>query len=324
MDGGGRLLRSLGEAGSGFFPDARPRFAGPFAAFLPGPAIAPPPPRARGPVRTKERSHRAPPRGLGVVLAAALLGAAGLYGAVRGGQYQTFVAANGQPADILARAVGFPITAVTISGIKELTPLEILEGGGVSARNSLALLDAAALRDKLKTLPLVREATIRKLFPQDLAIAITEREPVALWQHDGQISLIAADGVPIDAVRDDRFNALPFVVGDGANRRLDEFLSLLAAAGELRDQIRAAVRVGDRRWTLKMRSGVEVALPEQDPSSALRRLADVERQSRVLEKDVLSLDLRIAGRITVRLSEDAAAVRFEALAKKPKGKAGTT
>ena len=122
------------------------------------------------------------------------------------------------------------------------------------------------------------------------------------------MSLIAADGVPIDAVRDTRFNALPFVVGEGANAKLDEFLALMAAAGDLRDRIRAGIRVGDRRWTLKMESGVEVELPEIDPAGAMRRLAE----------DVISLDLRIPGRITARLSEDAAAARADALAKKPK------
>ena len=48
-------------------------------------------------------------------------------------------------------------------------------------------------------------------------------------------------------------------------------------------------------------------LPELDAVDTLKRLADIERQSHILEKDVLSIDLRIPGRITARLSEDAAA-----------------
>ena len=129
-----------------------------------------------------------------------------------------------------------------------------------------------------------------------------ERDAAALWQKDGQLSLIAADGVPIDTVEDNRFNGLPFLVGDGANERLGEFEALLASAGTLKDKIRAGVLVGQRRWTLQMDSGGEVELPE-------------------LEKDVISIDLRIPGRITARLSEDSAAQRAESLAKRPKAKA---
>ncbi len=258
--------------------------------------------------------------GWGTVLVVALMAATGLYGAVRDGDYATYVAANGQPSDLVAKALGFSIDTVTISGLKALTPGEILRDGGVSSRNSLALLDAGALRDRLKAVPLVQDVSVRKLFPNDLHVAVTERDAAAVWQKDGQLSLVSSDGTPIDAVRDDRFNALPFVVGDGANTRVGEFQALLAAAGELRDKVRAGVLVGERRWTLQMDSGIEVELPELDAEDTLKRLAEIERQSRILEKDVVSIDLRIPGRITARLTEDAAAARAAMLAKRPKRK----
>ncbi len=323
MDGGGRLLRSLGEVGNGFFPEAHPRFAGPFSVWAGASAAPSLPARQRRTARLKH-AGKAPRCGWGIALVAALFGATALYGSVLGGQYQNFVQENGTVGDILAKAAGFSIEAVAITGIKELTPSEILAGGKVGPKNSLALLDPVALREKLKALPLIKDAMIRKLFPHDLAITVVEREPVALWQNGGEVSLIAADGVPIDRVRDTRFNALPFVVGADANARLREYQALLSAAGDLRDKIRAGILVGDRRWTLKMDSGVQVELPEIGAEEALRRFAEVERQSKVLEKDVISLDLRISGRITARLSEDAAAQRAAALAKKSKTKASAT
>ena len=321
MDGGGRILRSLGDRGHGFIPDARLRFVGPFA-LLAGTAGKPATPilRPRKPLRVTPPFILAR-RGVGSFLVVALLAGAALYGSIRGGEYQSFVSTNGTPADLVAKALGFAIKDVTISGLKELTPAEILRDGDVGAKNSLALLDPTALRDRLKSVPLVREVSIRKLFPNDLHINVQERDAAALWQKDGQLSLIAADGVPIDTVKDDRFNGLPFVVGEGANERLGEFETLLASAGALKDKIRAGVLVGQRRWTLQMDSGVEVELPELDAVDTLTRLVEIERQSKILEKDVISIDLRIPGRITARLSEDAAAQRAEFLAKRPKAKA---
>lgn len=251
-------------------------------------------------------------------MVAVLFGVTGALGAVRGGEYQTFIDQNGALQDVVAKAAGFSIETVSITGIKELSPQEILAGGDISPKKSLALLDPAALRDRLKALPLVKDATVRKLFPHDLAITIVERLPTALWQNQGQVSLIAADGVPIDEVKDSRFNGLPFVVGTAANTRLEEFRALMDAAGELRDRVRAGILVGERRWTLQMELGVQVELPEIGAAEALGRLAEIERQHKVIEKDVISLDLRVPGRITARLSEDAAAQRAELLAKKPK------
>ena len=322
MDGGGRLLRSLGEVGSGLFPEAHLRFAGPFA-ILSGAAAVPASAGRQGRAARPAATGKVPPSAWGIALLAALFGATGLYGSVRGGEYQSFVRDNGSIGDVLAKAVGFSIQTVSITGASELTPGEILAGGDISPMTSLALLDPVALRERLKALPLVRDAMVRKLFPHDLAIRIVEREPIALWQNDGQVSLIAADGVPIDKVRDTRFNALPFVVGANANAKMPEYLALLSAAGDLRDKIRAGILVGDRRWTLKMDSGVEVELPEIGAESALQRFGEIERQSKVLEKDLISIDLRIPGRITARLSEDAAAQRAAALAKKPKKASAT-
>ena len=311
----------MSEAGLGLPAGGRPRIVSPFA-LLAGAARP-----AGGPVRSRRRPKRAdaeprrrPMPGWGTVLAAGLMAATGFYGAVRGGQYDAYVAANGSPSELVAKALGFSIGTVTISGLKSLTPGEILRDGGVSSRTSLALLDAGALRDRLKAVPLVQDVSVRKLFPNDLHVSVTERDAAAVWQKDGQLSLVSSDGTPIDAVRDARFNALPFVVGDGANTRVGEFGALLGAAGELRDEVRAGVLVGGRRWTLQMDSGIEIELPELDAEGTLKRLAEIERQSKILEKDVVSIDLRIPGRITARLTEDAAAARAAMLAKRPKRK----
>ena len=69
-----------------------------------------------------------------------------------------------------------------------------------------------------------------------------------------------------------------------------------------------------------MDSGIEVELPELEAEGTLKRLAEIERQSKILEKDVVAIDLRIPGRITARLTEDAAAARAAMLAKRPKRK----
>ncbi len=52
------------------------------------------------------------------------------------------------------------------------------------------------------------------------------------------------------------------------------------------------------------------------------RLATLARENKLPDKDIIAIDLRMAGRITVRLSEDAATQRMEAKTKKTKPKGG--
>ncbi len=112
---------------------------------------------------------RAPRGGLGIILLALLFAGISVFGVLRGGEYQAYIDENGTPADIVAKALGFSIGNVTITGLKELTAKEILAGGDIGPKRSLALLDPSALRDRLRAMPLVKDATVRKLFPNDLA-----------------------------------------------------------------------------------------------------------------------------------------------------------
>lgn len=322
MDGGGRVLRPLGEAALRLFGVASPAIAGWPAGFdRPAPLPRPLTRRERRVVKRASLWRGLTRRGaLGFTLIATVLGGTGLYGAVRNGTYATFVEDYGSPLDIAAKAVGFPILAVAITGPKVLEPSEILGAAGIDPRRSLLFLSAAEVRERLTALPLVRDAVVTRLFPNRLVIALEERDPVAIWQKDGQLAIVSGDGVVIDTVRDDRFVSLPFVVGDGANTKVAEFLAVLEAAGDLKGRIVAGIRVGDRRWDLKMDNGLRVSLPETDPGAAMAALAALDKAGRLLDKDLVSVDLRMPGRITVRLSEDAAAARAAALAKKPKGK----
>ena len=75
---------------------------------------------------------------------------------------------------------------------------------------------------------------------------------------------------------------------------------------ELKPRVEAGVLVGQRRWNLRLQSGVDVKLPEGNPQAAIVELLNLQRQSRILEKDALALDFRVPGRVFVRLTDDAA------------------
>jgi cell division protein FtsQ len=315
------------------------------ADFLP-PAMAPPRLATAGyPVATRPASmpsrvahRRARPTriaGLQALLATrpglvswtlgtVLFVAVGAYGAICGGEYAAFVQTYGSLSDLAARGLGFGIGTVTISGIHELSGDDVLALAGLTPQKSLAFLDAAEVRRRLKAQPLVQDVSVTKLYPDRLVIAITERQPYALWQKDGQVSLISQDGFVIDERRDDRHDGLPFVTGDDANAHVGEYVKLLSAAGDLKSKIRAGVLLAGRRWNLAMTSGLVVRLPEIDPAGALANLVRLEASAHILEKDIVALDLRMPGRIIVRLTDEAAAARAALLARKAGKRSGPT
>src|SRR6185312_14603180 len=74
---------------------------------------------------------------------------------------------------------------------------------------------------------------------------------------------------------------------------------------ELKERMLGAIKVGDRRWTLKLKSGVEVMLPDDNVDEALTSLNKLEQEHGVLERDIAAVDLRLLDRVTVRLHETA-------------------
>ncbi len=266
--------------------------------------------------------HERVPRRIGLVAVVASFTLIGGFGAVMGGHYDRFTRENGSLRDVAARAVGLGVERITISGLVELHPNEVLEVAGIDPRSSTVFFDAAEARERLAGQPLIEEASIRKLYPGEIAIQLREREAFALWQLNGEISIISSDGTIIDRMRDARFAHLPLVVGPEANLKARDYAALLAEAGSIRSRIRGATLVSGRRWTLKLDNGLDVRLPETDAAEAMRRLDRLAREHRILDKDVISIDLRQADRVTVRLTEEAAAARAEMLKNRPKPKGG--
>jgi len=273
---------------------------------------------ARGSFRLRLPPDRPPPLSLEIALTLLVLAGAAGYGSIRGGQLEAFVASHGSVGDVAARRLGFGVDIVTVSGATHMTEPRILSIAGISSKNSLPFFDVAAAKARLEDDSLVKQASVRKLYPNQIVIDIVERTPYAVWQKDGQVRAVAADGAPIDDVIDSRYAGLPFVVGEGANARAREFTALLDVMEELKPRVEAGVLIGQRRWNLRLKSGVDVKLPETDPQGAIATLLRLQREQRILDKDVLALDFRARDRVFVRLTQESAAAWTEAHAPKKK------
>ena len=251
-----------------------------------------------------------------------LLGSAAL-GMVKGGHVEELMASLSDTRNAIANSAGFRITAVTITGRKQLSQDEVLAIGGVNGRSSLLFLDAATVRDKLKTNPWIADATVLKLYPGQLQIDISERSAFALWQQDGRLSVISDDGAVLEPYVSRRFLSLPLVVGKGAETRARDFLALLSRYPQVRSLTKAAIFVGERRWNLRLKDGLDIRLPENDVGNALAALSKLDKEDRLFSRDIVAVDMRLPDRLTVQLSEDAAKAREELFKdKKPKKKAG--
>lgn len=248
---------------------------------------------------------------LGSVAAVVFLASTGLYGMEAGGHTTTVTQA-------LTSGVGFALEDVQVSGNVETSDIDILQQLGLDGSTSVVAIDAHAARERLMELPWVTDAHVQKIYPRGLMVRLVERKAVGIWQHGDALSLIDVRGDVIAPLAGARHTDLPLYVGLGADRHSDELEARLLFHPELRARVKAAIRIADRRWDLRLDNGVTISLPEDNVGDALKRFATFEAGRDVLSRDITAVDLRLDDRIALRLSEAALERRTQALEERAK------
>jgi cell division protein FtsQ len=291
------------------------------------PKVAQPPRRAPKPAKAGKSKPYAPAKlaaaqslGLAPLTAVSLAGLIALIGVVavlatdpRVHRMRDQVVAN---IDNGLIGLGLRVADVQVQGATPAAAADILKAAALGKNQPILHLDLNALRGRVESVGWVKSAKVIRLLPDTVVIAVTQRQTMAVWQHAGRNLVIDSEGRAIPEADPGQFTDLPLVVGEGADKRANEIISALTATPELSGRVKGATLVSQRRWNLTLDNSVVVRLPEEDMPEALKSLAGLERDAKVLEKDILAVDMRMPDRATFRLSEQAAAARADALAKK--------
>lgn len=169
-------------------------------------------------------------------------------------------------------------------------------------------IDLDAARGRIEALDAVARADLRVRSGGVLQVVITERMPVAIWRTETGLTLLDGTGHRVAGLvaRSDRPD-LPLIAGEGADLAAPEALALFEAAGPLTPRIRGLVRMGNRRWDVVLDRDQRVMLPEANPVQAMERLLALDHAQDIMNRDILTVDLRSDHRPTLRLTPNALA-----------------
>ncbi|WP_051231543.1 cell division protein FtsQ/DivIB [Kaistia adipata] len=252
-------------------------------------------------IRALSRAQWRVPRHAGLKGTALLFAATGIAGVISADRVD-------ETLTWVSSTSGLAIESVRITGQTETSEIAVLNRLELKPEASLAFFDLAAARERVETLPWVENATLRKVYPGTLKIMIDERKPFVLWQRDQTLSVIDETGRVISDTADGHYDLIR-VVGQGADKRAGEALELAETSASIRDRLRAAVLISERRWNLVLDNGVTLMLPQEQPEQALALIAALDARDGFLSKDIASVDLRLGSRMFVRLTPEAAARR---------------
>ena len=231
----------------------------------------------------------------------------GIFGAVVIGLAMIFglpAMAQKQAAELAARA-GFEVEKVEVRGVERMDELPVYNIALGQVDRSMLSLDLPRVRSEMLKLGWVKDARISRRLPDTLVVDIVERDPVAVWQHGGQLHLIDVAGVVLQPVSASAMPDLPLVVGPYANRQTAGLNRLMENAPALKPMLAGATWVGNRRWDLRFQSGETLSLPEGDriSAAALVNFARMDGVNRLLGRGIVKFDMRDPDRFVLRLPQ---------------------
>lgn len=218
--------------------------------------------------------------------------------------------ARQEAAELAARA-GFEVDKVEVRGVERMDELPVYTIALGQVDRSMLALDLDKVRGEMLKLGWVKDARISRRLPDTLVVDIVEREPVAIWQHNGRLHLIDVGGAVLQPVSAASMPDLPLVVGPNANRQTAGLNRLMENAPALKPMLAGATWVGNRRWDLRFQSGETLSLPEGDASSAtaLVNFARMDGVNRLLGRGIVKFDMRDPDRFVLRLPDGQGAGR---------------
>lgn len=239
-----------------------------------------------------------------------LIGASAMHSAAPGG---ALAAARMRVAEATAR-LGLRVDHVVIEG-RQNTPEPLLrEAIGIDKGQPILGFSLDGVRQNVERLSWVEYATIERRLPSTVVVHLVERRPFAIWQYQGKFVLIDRNGQVVANQDVASFKQLPLVVGRGAPEAAAPLIDALTDRPALLARVVGAVRVGERRWNLSMKGGVNVMLPEGHEVAALDRLLTLQQDHALLDRPLEVVDMRLPDQLVLRPHVDPPA---DPAAKKP-------
>lgn len=199
-----------------------------------------------------------------------------------------------------SKALGLAVESVQLFGQENTSTDSILKAIDIEKGHPIMEVDVRSIKARIENLPWVMEALVETQYPSTLLVQVIEHEPFALWQHDQEIKLIDRNGIIIPADDIEQFSDLIILVGSDVPSHAAQFLDMITTEPGMARRVSYGIRVGERRWNVKLHNGIEIKLPEENAEQVWHWLLQSNQDLRTLDSSIESIDLRIPDKIFVK------------------------
>lgn len=163
--------------------------------------------------------------------------------------------------------------------------------------HSIFLVSLNKIIQHIESFDCVYSSNVKRALPDKIKIEIINKEPIAIWQNKKKFMFITKQGTTMKIRDSKNLDDFIIVTGENANMRTKELLDIIKVDPDIFSQVNSAIRIGDRRWDIRLKNGVEIKLPEKNPEIAWNKYIELNYNPKFQNKRLKIIDLRIENKI---------------------------
>ncbi|MGB8601517.1 MAG: FtsQ-type POTRA domain-containing protein, partial [Rhizomicrobium sp.] len=187
---------------------------------------------------------------------------------------------------------GFGISSIDIAGTGHTTNADVRTALGFAVGVPVFYADLYGARERLLGLPWVADATVRRIYPGKIDVAVVEKVPYARWQTYGGTYVVDRLGRTITNRDTEKFSHLPLLWGAAAPQVAAGFIEAVRRHPAIASRVLAYHYQSERRWNLVLNGFVTVKLPEYGWQKELDELERLIVSNDILSRSLNEIDLR--------------------------------
>ncbi len=198
----------------------------------------------------------------------------------------------------------FIINRITING-SEKSNINIIKKEIYNHSTDLLSLDLKTIKEILEQEQWVKRVNLKKVYPSTLVLDIIENDPYAILSDKGKYYLVDIDGTIITEKNKD-YELENFIIISGAEapQALKEIIKELNIHfPELISQLSRLDFIERRRWNITLKNNLLIKFPDTKIDDALLNLNNLFDKEKVLQSNIIEIDLRIEGRASLKVDD---------------------
>ena len=153
-----------------------------------------------------------------------------------------------------------------------------------------------AINSRIASTPGVKNAATRRLANGNLTVRVQLYQAVAQWTDGEQYYPLSADGTIVNNPTTTRNPNTVVFRGDVPN----DISNITNTAHNMVADLDYLEFIEKRRWNLHTLGGITVMLPERDPAAAIASLMILDKNHKILSRDIDVIDMRDDSRILIK------------------------